>query len=74
MLYTGIDLHRRSIVVCTVDEGGNVLARKTMHTHHELVSTYFQQWPVEQHKAVVECTTGWYWLCDLLRSLGIHVV
>jgi transposase len=23
---------------------------------------------------VVECTTGWYWLCDLLQSLDIHIV
>jgi transposase len=73
MLYTGIDLHRHSIVVCTIDETGTVIERRTMKTQMELVNTYFMQWSVEHH-AVVECTTGWYWLCDLLRSLGIHVV
>ncbi|MBI5464253.1 MAG: IS110 family transposase, partial [Ignavibacteriales bacterium] len=74
MLYTGIDLHRRSIVVCTVNESGTIVDRRTMKTRPELVTAYFQQWPDHEHRAVVECTTGWYWLCDLLRSLGITIV
>ena len=73
MLYSGIDLHRRSIVICTVDENGTVIERRTMKTQPELITSYFHQWSVEHH-AVVECTTGWYWFCDLLRSLGIHIV
>ena len=74
MLYSGIDLHRRSIVVCTVDDSGNIIARRTLRTLPELIMTYFQQWPTESHRAVVESTTGWYWLCDLLRSLGVIIV
>jgi len=73
MLYSGVDLHRRLIVICTVDESGSVLARKSMKTQPELITNYFRQWP-DDHRAVVECTTGWYWFCDLLRSLGIEVV
>jgi len=74
MFYTGIDLHRRSVVVCTVDDRGIIIERRHMKTQQELVVTYFHQWPAEEQRAVVECTTGWYWLCDLLRSLGITVV
>lgn len=74
MLYTGIDLHRRSIVVCTLDESGTIVERQTMKTESESVTIYFRQWPVHEHRAVVECTTGWYWLCDLLHSLGITIV
>ncbi|MBI4549123.1 MAG: IS110 family transposase [Ignavibacteriae bacterium] len=74
MYYTGIDLHRRSIALCTVDENGTVVEHRTMKTRPELVTAYFQQWPDHEHRAVVECTTGWYWLCDLLRSLGITIV
>jgi len=73
MLYTGIDLHRRSIVVCTVDESGTIIDRRSMKTQPELVIMYFRQWTVEHH-AVVESTTGWYWLCDLLRSLGVTII
>jgi transposase len=73
MLYSGVDLHRRVVVICTVDESGNIRARKSMKTQPELITTYFRQWP-DEHRAAVECTTGWYWFCDLLRSLGISVV
>lgn len=74
MLSTGIDLHRRSIVVCTVDDQGSVIAHQDMNARPELVTAYFGQWPAQEQRAVVESTTGWYWLCDLLRSLGITVV
>lgn len=73
MFYTGVDLHRRSLAMCTVDENGAVTARSKMKTDLVLVTNYFQQLPGD-HQAVVECTTGWYWFCDLLRSLGISVV
>ena len=73
MLYSGVDLHRRSIVICTVNESSTVLARKSMKTQPELITNYFRQWP-EDHRAVVECTTGWYWFCDLLRSIGVSAV
>ena len=73
MLYSGVDLHRRLIVICTVDANGSVLARKSMKTQPELITNYFRQWP-EDHCAVVESTTGWYWFCDLLRSIGVSVV
>jgi len=73
MLYSGIDLHRRLIVVCTVDSNGTIIARSRMKTDPTLVSEYFRQWP-DQHRAVVECTTGWYWLADLLRSLSVDLI
>lgn len=73
MLYSGVDLHRRLVVICTVDESGIVRARKSMKTRPELITDYFRQWP-DEHRAAVECTTGWYWFCDLLRSLGVSVI
>lgn len=73
MLYSGIDLHRRLIVICTMNDAGAVVARTRMATDADAVVRYFHQW-TEPHHAVVECTSNWYWLCDLLRSLGIVVV
>lgn len=73
MLYSGIDLHKRLIVICTVNSEGTVVARSRMKTESDAVVTYFRQW-TEPQQAVVECTSNWYWLCDLLRSLGIVTV
>ncbi len=73
MLYSGIDLHRRSIVICTVNDSGVIVARTRIETEPEAVVNYFRQW-IDPHRAAVECTSNWYWLCDLLRSLGISVV
>lgn len=41
MLYSGVDLHRRLIVICTVDDNGAVVARCRMKTDPALVSEYF---------------------------------
>jgi transposase len=73
MLYSGIDLHRRSLVVCTVNDQGTVVSRAKIKTESEPVIDYFRQWG-DPHQAVIECTSNWYWLCDLLRSEGIATV
>jgi transposase len=72
MVYTGIDLHRRIVAFCTVNDSGTVLARTKMKTEPERILTYFRQWS-DPHRAVVECTTGWYWFCDLLHTAGIDI-
>ena len=58
MFYTGIDLHRRSIVVCTVDQNGVVLARRSMKNNQDLVVSYFSQWPSEQQRSGETATRG----------------
>jgi transposase len=73
MFYSGVDLHRRSLTICTVDDSGNVIGRTMMKTDPALVLAYFRRWQGE-HRAWVECTTGWYWFSELLRTNGISVV
>lgn len=73
MFYSGVDLHRRSLSICTVDDNGTVVGRTKIKTDPALVADYFHQWPGE-HRAVVECTTGWYWFCDLVRSIRVTIV
>jgi transposase len=73
MFYSGVDLHRRSLTVCTVDDRGSVIGRTAMKTDPAMVLAYFRGWPGE-HRAVVECTTGWYWFSELLRTNGISIV
>jgi hypothetical protein len=59
MLYSGIDLHRRLIVICPIDQDGAILARASIKNDPMRVVTYFCQWTNEHH-AVVERTGNWY--------------
>ncbi len=45
MLYTGIDLHRHVIALCTVNENGTVVARSRVKTDPAVILVYFRQWP-----------------------------
>ena len=53
MLYSGIDLHKRLIVICTVNSEGTVVARSRMKTESDAVVTYFRQIPIHP---VVQCS------------------
>ena len=57
----------------TVNDSEAIVARTKIKTEPDAVVAYFRQW-TDPHRAVVECTSNWYWLCDLLRSLGVTVV
>lgn len=70
MLHTGIDLHQRSIVFATVDPDGHSVADAKLPTTREAVRRYFAQLPTP-HRAVVESTSTWYWLHDLLRTTDV---
>ena len=73
MYYSGIDLHSDNSYITTVDESGTVVKRKRVENNNELVLDYFHSLP-GPHQAVVESTTGWYWLNDLLGDNNIELV
>ena len=66
MLYSGIDLHKRTVVITTVDEQGSVVAESSLPSSRSAVARYFQ-WLPEPTVATVEATSSWYWLRDLLH-------
>src|SRR5687768_5921423 len=70
MLHTGIDLHKRDLVVATVDSSGTVVQQGRLPTARPAVAAYFRALGPEQ-RAVVESTATWYWLADLLRAEGV---
>jgi transposase len=70
MLYTGIDLHKRTAVVATIDEHGEVVSQVSLPTSRDAVSRYFETLPGPT-KATVEATSCWYWLRDLLAEQGV---
>jgi transposase len=73
MLYTGIDLHKNFSVFTTVDENGKAIKQEKIYNNPDKILNYF--WSLEeQHKAVCECTIGWYWLVDLLKENEIDII
>jgi transposase len=72
MLHSGIDLHKRTIVLATVDPQGERVAEAELPTSRAAVQRYFAAQP-GPHRAVVESTATWYWLRDLLVPLGVDL-
>jgi transposase len=66
-------LHSDNSYITTIDESGTVIKKKRVENSNELVLDYFHSLP-GSHQAVVESTTGWYWLNDLLGDNGIELV
>lgn len=70
MLQSGIALHKRSVVLSTVDPQGARIADADLPTSRSAVRAYFAAHP-GPHRALLESTATWYWLRDLLVPLGI---
>lgn len=70
MLYSGIDLHKRTIAIHTVVGAGALIRRADLPTRRDILTAYFATLP-GPHQAVVECTGMWWRLRDLLVPQGI---
>ena len=71
--YCGIDLHARTMYVCILDQGGEVLVHRNMKTDPEAFLKAIA--PYRQGIVVaVECMFTWYWLADLCADEGIPFV
>jgi transposase len=73
MYYTGVDLHKFTSYLTTVDSSGTIVKQDNLkNVTHNFVQ-YFNSIPGD-HQATVESTMTWYWLNDLLTSLEIPLV
>jgi transposase len=72
MLYSGIDLHKRTIAIATVDPSGRRVRDAELPTSRARIRAYFAALP-GPHRAVVESTSNWYWLRDLLVADGVDL-
>ena len=70
MYYTGIDLHKFTSYLTTVDSVGKIIKRADLKNVDHNFIQYFDSIP-GQHKTTVESTMTWYWLNDLLSSINI---
>ena len=73
MYYTGIDLHKFTSYLTTIDSSGVIIKQENLKNVAHNFIQYFSSIPGE-HKATVESTMTWYWLSDLLTSLNISLI
>jgi transposase len=73
MNFIGIDLHKKTISICIVDQNRQVLKRKEMRcAAPQAIAAFFAEWT--PFTAVIEATAGYLWLFDLLEPLADRVV
>jgi transposase len=71
--YCGIDLHARTMYVCILDQGGEMLLHRNMKTSPDALLKAIA--PYRDHIVVAaECMFTWYWLADLCAAEGIPFV
>ena len=73
MNFIGVDLHKKSITVCVMDEKRKVLARKTFAcTQTDEIVEFCRQF--RPFKVVVEATASYVWFVELVEPLAEKVV
>ena len=73
MNFIGVDLHKKIITVCVMDQNRAVLARKTLSCDQsDQIVAFFRQF--RPFKVVIEATANYPWLVDLLDPLAERVV
>jgi len=73
MNFIGVDLHKKSITVCVMDQNRKVLARKTINCKetNEIVDFFRKYRPF---KVVVEATASYPWFVELVEPLADEVI
>jgi transposase len=71
--YVGIDLHKKTIVTCVMDQGRKVLRRRTFACGEtDAIRDFFAG--LAPFRAVVEATASYEWLVALIEPLAEKVV
>jgi len=71
--YCGIDLHKKTMYLCIIDEHGEVVLHKNVRTRRP----DFMRAVAPYREGLVvgcECMFAWYWLADLCGEHGIDFV
>jgi transposase len=73
MNYSGIDLHKDNSYITTVNNRGKKINESRIVNEEKLLLEYFSSIS-GKHKVVVESTSSWYWINDLLEGARINVI
>lgn len=72
-LYCGWDLHKKYSQIAVMDSEGKILKNQRVdHQPLELLQEVFQDLE-EKPVVAIEATSNWYWMYELLESLGAEV-
>jgi len=73
MNFIGVDLHKKSITVCVMDQNRKVLARKTIACKEtDEIVAFFRKF--RPFKVVVEATASYPWFVELVEPLADEVI
>ena len=73
MNFVGIDLHKKTISLCVVDQERNVLNRRQIYcSEPDRIVAFFEQ--LGPFRAVVEATASYEWLIELIEPMADRVV
>jgi transposase len=73
MYFTGIDLHKKTCFITTIDEGGRVICRANLRNDPQVILDYFAALD-QKTRIVIESCASWYWLYDLLTDNGYKMI
>jgi transposase len=73
MYYTGIDLHRKTSFLTTINQNGEIVKQANLQNQQKTIIAYLNSLD-DQSQIVIESTANWYWLYDLLNGHGFNVV
>jgi len=72
MYYTGIDLHKKTSYITTIDENGKIVSKGNFKNIEPDILDYFVSL-ADDTRIVIESMASWYWLYDLLTNHGLSV-
>jgi transposase len=71
--YCGIDLHTKNMYICILNQAGDILVHKNIHTipHslHRIIKPFLPDIVI-----AVECMFTWYWIADFCSKYNIPFV
>ena len=67
MRYVGLDVHKESVRVCVLDEGGRHVLGKTIPCTRDALSALAREALTPQDRVALEATTNTWAVADLLR-------
>jgi transposase len=71
--YCGIDLHTKNMYVCILNQAGNILVHKNIHTAPESLQKIIEPY-LPDIAITVECMFTWYWIADFCTQENIPFV
>lgn len=73
MYFTGIDLHKRTSFVTTIDKEGKIVQKANLPSHATEILAFLEKLDGPT-QIVIESCSSWYWLYDALTEAGYSVV